>query len=168
MRERERTAEQFFAEIGSSDYGGWAVQPSISYRARKDCGVNSVWERRLENCGCESDDRSPGTSPNAPKLGALVSKGRRRPISSQTRRMNSLFLCFGVSSDPQWTGWFPPTLLRVICFSQCISFRNIWIDTSRNKFCKLSWVFLNSVRLTYKINYHIPLSPLWDFFSKRR
>lgn len=97
------------------------------------------------------------SSPKARKMGSV-------PVKSSLGRNNDLFLggrsAFRFFPGFQLTGWDPPTLGRLTCFTQpsdwnvlpheIHSHRNTW-----SKFWPKSWVASGPVNLTHKINYHI-------------
>ena len=92
---------------------------------------------------------------------ALMSMGRRRWISQLKERIRPSFAFFA-PFRPQWIGWCPHWWRQIDFFGlfnqRLISSRNTHTDKSRNNILPVIWAFLRPIKLTDKINHHIPYS----------
>lgn len=88
-----------------------------------------------------------------------MSKGRRRWMSQLNREQIYPSFAFLFYLGPWQIAWCPPTLMRVIFFTQptikvLIFSRNTLTGTPRNKILPAIWALLSQVKLTYEVNRH--------------
>lgn len=144
--------------------------------AKKSCDMTSILQLEVQENGIvpiQFQDLRPGShwwKTRSESEGLRNSSTRVREQvemdgqagSTEPTLLSSTFVFY---SDPQYLGWFPPSLVKVIFFtlltdSNAISSGNMFSDTPRNNVPPILWASLNPLELSYKIKLHN--SHMWE------